>query len=222
MKNFQLVLAILFISCSLSAQTTTYNTVEKPIKNEIGANATLFFRQFLNSNNATNFPDNPYLITYKRHFQRFILRGGLGIDINTATESNQKFADTRTRLINNYNYRVGYEKPFPLMKKIRGYWALDLVGAQLTNELRIDSGFDIVSTSENTWGAGGGAVLGFEYAFSNNFSLATETAYYYRREWFKEQSKFSNNPSFNDSGKKIVRNKAQFLPPVSIFAVLKF
>ena len=220
MKKTKLFIALCLVGHLVSAQTTT--EAERVVKNEVGVNSTAFFRQFLNIANTQNLFENPFLVTYKHHFKAFILRGGVGFRINTTSESNPKFSDTKMTANNDVSCRIGYEKQFTVYKKLRGYWGADLVGAYFVNNLRIDSGFDIVTTSDNTWSAGAGGVLGIEYEWGKRFALGTETTYYYRYEVQQQKARFSNNPEFNNSGRKLVGQKTQFLPPLSIFAVLKF
>jgi hypothetical protein len=223
MKKTKLFIALCLVSHFVLAQTTTENSVEKQPKNEIGINASLFFRQFMNiTNSNATLPDNPFMVTYKHHFNEFVLRGGVGIVFKSTTETNPKFLDTRRVFKDSINFRIGIEKHFPIYKKLIGYWGVDLVGAYSKNDLRIDSGFDVVSTFDATTSYGGGGVFGIEYQVVKRFSFGTEAAYYYLHQISEEKARFSNNPEFNNTGKKVVSNRTQFLPPLSIFMIMKF
>lgn len=194
---------------------------------EVGVNGSAFFKQFLNFSGRTtvdsnNITETPYYLTAKMRSKRGYWRLGLGAALNAKNESSGKLADTKTTRNNDFQLRLGYEWQRDFGTKWTFYYGIDLLGRYKDKALVADSGFDVVTLSETTWGTGAAPMAGIRYQIWRNVALSTETAVRYRYSAFQEKSSFSTNPDFNEVGKKVGLHELDFLPPTSIYITVLF
>ena len=207
--------------------TATIPLLDPRPRYEVGVNGSAFFKQFLNFNGRTtvdssNITETPYYLTAKMRFKRGYWRLGLGAALNAKSESSGKLSDTKTTRNGDYQLRLGYEWQRAIGTKWTFYYGIDLLGRYKDKALVADSGFDVVTLSETTWGTGAAPMAGIRYQIWRNIALSTETAVRYRYSAFQEKSAFSTNPDFNEVGKKLSTHEIDFLPPTSIYITILF
>ncbi len=207
--------------------TATMPLLDVRPRYEVGVNGSAFFKQFLNFSGRTtvdsnNITETPYYLTAKMRLKRGYWRLGLGASLNARNESSGKLADTKTTRNSDFQLRLGYEWQRDINNKWTFYYGIDLLGRYKDKALVADSGFDIVTLGETTWGTGAAPMAGIRYQIWRNIALSTETAVRYRYSAFQEKTSFSTNPDFNEVGKKVGSHELDFLPPTAIYITVLF
>jgi hypothetical protein len=234
--NVFLISVLFFIHHTLNAQVKPEiepKMAEIPLldtrpRYEVGVNGSAFFKQFLSFNNtrtavdSNNITETPYYLTAKMRSKKGYWRLGLGAALNSKSESSGKLADTKTTRNSDYQLRLGYEWQQIWGNKWTFYYGVDVLGRYKDKALVADSGFDLVTLAETTWGTGVAPMAGIRFQIWRNIALSTETAVRYRYTSFKETSSFSVNPDFNERGKTVGSHDIDFLPPTSIYITILF
>lgn len=181
MKKYFFLFIILSIVNQLYSQT---DILEKPLKHQVGVNANLFIKQFLNFNGAVPTVNNPYLLQYKYFFKPMLaLRTGIGFSSNKSEEKDVNLKIERTSSL--FDYRIGIEKRKLIHKKWLMYVGLDLTynnnGNRNKSTTLFDDGFNppttvITEVKNNTNLYGLGAVYGIEFSLNKHLKLLTETS----------------------------------------------
>jgi Outer membrane protein beta-barrel domain len=219
MKNKILIISFLGIFTHLKAQETISSEKVKT-KVEIGVNTTLLFKQVFNFSDA-KIATSPYVFTFKalRHQRGF--RMGLGLNINTNNERQTTFADNKTVNNQSANLRLGYEWQRAVSPKWNVWFGTDLIGSYNNVGNTTDSGFDRVTISTKSQGAGLSLAFGAEWRFNEHFSIATEANLGAIRVKKIDGTSFSGGTQ--DDVEKI--NKSTDIAtqtPTSLFLVYKF
>lgn len=167
-KKLFLTVTSVFILLSLSAQSDT----AKSRKNSIAFNVNGLLAQLLNNNSGSQ-----TVITYRRHFQKWNLRVGLGGHYNL-TEfdgSNPSYFDNSSA---GAHMNIGYERTVLTFKHWQGYAGIDVVGGfyQYSTTSPYDNGV-IRERSGYTWSGGVSPLLGINYQLNPLIGLGIETSY---------------------------------------------
>lgn len=181
MRKFILLLLIAGVDNPIFSQV---DKIESPLKHQIGVNANLFIKQFVNFNGANPTANNPYLLQYKYFFKPMLaLRTGIGFNSTKSEEKDVNLKIERTSSV--FDYRLGIEKRKHIHKKWLMYVGLDLTynnnGNRNKSTTLFDDGFNPPSTvvtevKNNTNLYGIGAVYGIEFSLNNHLKLITETS----------------------------------------------
>ncbi len=166
--------------CKLYSQT---QVIDSPLKHQIGVNANLFIKQFLNFNGANPTANNPYLLQYKYLFNpKLALRTGIGFNSTKSEEKDVNLKIERTNSL--FDYRIGLEIRKHIHKKWLMFGGLDLTYNNNGNRNKSTSVFDdgfnppstvITEVKNNTNLYGLGAVYGIEFSLNAHIKLLTET-----------------------------------------------
>jgi hypothetical protein len=153
----------------------------------LGVQANQLIKQLLNFSNSSTVIDNPYLITYSVNSKKTGVgfSSGLGYSINEFSDGDQ--TNKRNTKINNFSFRIGFEKKSNLGKKWFASWGVDLVQESSKNETSSsqsqlnnpDIKFNSNSTNKSSlWGLGPRFTLNFR--ITEKIILGTEATYYYK------------------------------------------
>jgi hypothetical protein len=120
------------------------------------------------------------------------------------------------------DYRVGYEYRYFFGKRWTFFAGVDFTGSYIVNSTKVNSSTDIISTSNNTWGIGGGPVIGIQVNISKRIALFTETAFYYKYASTRSKQTSLNFPELNENKISDIEQTGTFLLPTSLFFVFRF
>lgn len=147
---------------------------------EIGLNVTNVLGNIFSLN-----PDSdpyPYLLTYRKHLSsNSAFRSGF--NFNVSQDSNTEFDNNvfleRNLQLLNADVRLGYEKKLPLNQRFLFSYGVDILGRYVQEKSTVrDFNFNTFSSFEQTWGAGLGPVMRFEFKISDRMFLSIESSFY--------------------------------------------
>ncbi|MEN9609369.1 MAG: hypothetical protein RLZZ628_183 [Bacteroidota bacterium] len=215
-----------FISLTFAAgaqEKEQQKTTVPAYKHEIGMDANAFFGQIFELFGGKSNDLNPYLLTYKYKWTpTSAFRSGLTVSFRSLKEGNGTFADTRTDRLMNYAARLGYEWQRKLDNQWHYTFGFDVGAGFSKKDLIIDSGFDVVNSTESGWTIKAGPVGGIWYRFSPKISVGTEATFYYVTQDLKEKKVFSANPQFNSTGKISTENRIGLNGLGNLFVTIQF
>ena len=188
---------------------------------EIGINGTFFLNQFLSFSDK-EIPQSPYLLTYKFGLKRHALRLGVGATFKESEKSVETFDDTETLKDLSLDLRAGYEFRSTLGNRWIGYFGADFIYTQTDDEQINNSGFDIVTISNNKSGIGGGPVLGLQFRLSEKLMLGTEGAFYFTQSETKSNTEFTNFVEFNTEAEIIKDKEIVTYLPATLYLIFHF
>lgn len=228
MKKALLILSLSFFILRISAQDTTKQELNDPnlSKNELSIEATAFIKQFVNLYGTTGQNLSPYLFMYRRHFNEYALRVGIGGNFrNSEVKADDQF-------IGNSSYytlvlKLGLEKKKDIGQRWQYYLALDLWSniynymgtndytinansiADRTDFFKIDNKFGIAPT------------LGIRFKFNDQISISTETnlQIYYFESVSLQNSAPSSPYDYNNSSKGF---ETSYTAPLSLYFNFRF
>lgn len=191
----------LIISILLFAGFTSINAqVTEPVKLEghyLGIQVNELVRQVFSLGN-TAVPSNPYFFNYT-----YTSATGSGLNVSMGltvdeTNASNNFSNVTTN-IDNFSFRVGYDKKKVLTKRFIFSLGVDLtIDSQKNVTLNQDSfSSQEIETTNKLSGWGLGPRFTFQYRISDNILIGTEANYYYK----SLKDKFSievNGSSTND------------------------
>ena len=176
MKKITLLLYYLCFTTFLLAQEKDNPT--KPFNHELGLNVTNLLTDLLGNNNRTDPGD--YLITYKKVTGNKAFRLGLTARFSIKDENNNNFNNTLTN--QNFQIRMGKENRYNLSSKFQYYMGGDAIlgfkSEQTSASVITSGGSNFIIQTDRNIVAGGGPVLGFQYALLDRLLIGTEGAVY--------------------------------------------
>ncbi len=201
-----------------SAQVETGKPVDH--KNEFGVEITNFYG-LINTNFQSN---NPYLVTYRRHFGTWALRAGAGGTLNTQNNlagGSQVSKNTDMSL----NFSTGCERQMWFGKRWGFYYGGDFTFfrgylGQLENPLG-----EQTLTETNTQRIGIAPLAGFRFRLNQRLSMGTTANFWIGSENTKVDVRYKN---FQDPSQNSVNNsstdatRGYFNSPYSIYLLLDF
>lgn len=152
------------------------------LKNEIGIDATAFFRQFFNNNGSVNDYYNPiYYVTYRRKFGsgniRFAIGGSFSqMDIAPAFTGDLNTYESRNHGL---DFRIGWEFTNNLSKKWQAFYGVDFRPSFYSSKNDVDywnAGY-ANGTEYNSRTLSFAPLLGFRFKMTNKLSLTTEASF---------------------------------------------
>lgn len=222
MKHLLLLCLLVASLCSFAASDSTALVNTKPhVEHQVFVNTTFFLKQIINLSNQ-NIAISPYIVGYKCFIKKnHGIRLSLGGNFSKKTE----FPDTTSVRItrdNALDYRIGYEYRHPFGKKWYLQAGVDFAGRYGVVGSKVNSTFDIVTTTTTSNMVGGGPFLGIQFQINNRIALFTETAFYYSYSWNKRKVTSDNTPRLNTNRKTDTEMKGEFILPTSLFFVFQF
>ncbi|MBA3900052.1 MAG: hypothetical protein H0X62_07570 [Bacteroidetes bacterium] len=215
MKKLPVAVIVFLISFSLSAQETE----NENHKNELGIEFTTFVRSLLPyEQGLSQFPLQPFFLTYKRHFGNSALRLGAGGNLTILQDTGgyntqRNYTDRR----HGANLRIGWEFQQLLSRKLKVYYGADIVGGygfSVAHHLSSQHGTPDWITTTTSFGAG--PILGIQWWLTPRISFATESSFYISRINSESEFRYVNTPENN---KYTLRRTIQgnFAPPLFIY-----
>lgn len=194
-----LVVLICILPMLVSAQT-----VHETNKNEIGTDITALLERILNFNRSEFFsPYNAtYQITYKRHFDRFSLRAGIGGSTNSEDADDSFSNDVLKRNSQRINYRIGIEKGIKLSNRWGFYYGIDFRHSisNMRNDFWYQNGGWRYGFDRKGSVLGVSPLFGLDFRISDRIALQTEAnfiAYFSKTENQPIITQIAENPSFD-------------------------
>lgn len=196
MPQRTLAYALIVLSTAAHAQKTDTTTLI--FKNELGVEATYFFKQFLNWGNdqlgGYYYALPRYAITYKRQLGSWRLRAGIGGDLSAQTDTGGPNSttdfDSRSWSLDG---RVGIEKAVRAGRKWVVYYGADLAaGHSFSERIQLNPANQSWDQQTEINRYSGGPVLGIQFQLTRHLSLATEASVFLlwertdRRSWDPE------------------------------------
>jgi hypothetical protein len=241
MKNLFFALTMLAISSITFGQETKTNFIPS---NEISIDMTKLAGRFFNLNisDTTQYADPGFNILYKRYFNCFSLRAGIGIDLYNYDEKipyrfydyiTSNYIDTSLSVKNNalsYRLKAGAEKSYAFHKKWELLYGIDLVymnkaskdheivtGTYSTTLLYREDKSTIMALSP---------FAGIKFNISDKFSIFTESYYwlYHINAKKTEKTTFLSTPQapVEPSESTVKGIFSYFTTPVSIHIAVRF
>lgn len=185
-----------------SPRTSTY---------EFGINATGITNLLLGGNGNIQ-EQNPYLFTFKTIGQKghgFRLGLGAKMEYSRIPENERKNYDA------DFDLRLGYEHQWYLSPKWVTYLGVDAIGGYAD----FGSQTDFVKTENKIYDIGGGPVWGIQWMISEQVSLYTETAFYYRHISITDKVTFNGEANDPETSSE---DKLNFVLPASLYLAVRF
>ena len=146
-----------------------------PFKNEIAVNLTSLLRNVLSLSSEN--VGTPYDLSYRRlknnHAFRLGLGGATSSDEEVVTINGNFF--TRTLRETRVDTRLGYEKIYPVSKKLNLLYGIDVIGGYTLSNSELSGQFNL---GIRTITLGGGPALRLEYKLGERVLFMTETTLY--------------------------------------------
>jgi len=227
MKNLFCIFIVIIFPFFVNAQNEDHGEEHHEKKrhldlfHEIGINGTFFINQFLNFSDK-EIPQSPYLLTYKIGNRKHAIRFGVGTTFKESEKSVETFDDTETLKDFTLDLRLGYEYRNTLGNRWIGYFGVDFIYNQIIDEQINNSGFDIVTISNNKSGLGGGPILGLQFKLTNKLMLGTEGAFYFSQSENKSRTTFENFPGFNTETEIIKEKEIITYLPATLYLIFRF
>lgn len=165
----------------------------------------------------TNIPDNPYFFNYT-----YTGPTGGGVNIGFAysldhIDNSDEFNDISTE-INNFSFRIGYDKKKYLGKNFVLGLGIDLTIDRQRNEtVNSDSfSFQEIVTTDKLGGWGLGPRFAFSYQITNNIWVGTEANYYFKSLKNEFDLDFNQNPGNNQNREEKIK-EFNFAPPAILW-----
>lgn len=232
MKKLLLVSTFVFLfGISFSQVKSVKSDSNKVYHNEFGLDVSGFLDRYIPfGQNEYSLPS--YYLTYRRHFERGNIRGGIGGDFerrilrnsNNSFDSN-KYHNTDGVLM----VRFGWEFEKNLSKKWEVYYGLDLkYNIDYQKNFYFSMSNDYVSTVKSNYQSFGlSPLLGFRFRLTNRLSLTTEanfTIYYseYKesRSYKPQSSNYPEKPDYvYPTSKRLFSNFTQPLSVILTFDI---
>jgi opacity protein-like surface antigen len=204
----------------MSAQTKEAAASE-PLSFEAGVKTNVFFDRLLGSD-ENELTANPYLLTAKMGFGQLALRAGIGGAYKKEKRREEGFANSTTETDQHLDIRLGIEKRMALGKKWLGSVGVDGIGFFSETKSVEDSGFDVITTSENGKGFGFGLAGGLQYDLTRHLSLYTEGFLQLAFGKTTSGQYFKNFPVTDDTEEIKETREARIGLPSSIYLVFRF
>lgn len=190
---------ILALFVAFSAQTIAQVETGKPVdtKNELGLEVTNFYG-LLNADWVSN---NPYSLTFRRHYGTSAMRIGAGGRV-ASTSSDPGGDSTATLNDHGMNLSAGYERQMWFGKRWGFYYGADLTFARFYTSVREKTPDFERFTGATETRVGIAPLAGFRFRLNKRLSLGTTASYWFGGVFNTTQSNFTNfqNSNFNFSG----------------------
>ena len=214
--------ALLLLSSSIIAQNATTIETGKPIgkKNEFGVEVTNFYG-IINTNFQSN---NPYVVTYRRHFGNAALRAGAGGTMNNL-QHQAGGIDSGKDLNMGVNLSAGYERQIWFGQRWGFYYGADGTFQAAYSGHQEVMGRSDTFTEVNTLRTGVALLAGFRFRVNKRMSLATTSSYWMGAVServdvnFKDWNNSDNNTSSNQRSDGF---SGSFSAPYNIYVLFDF
>lgn len=223
MKKLILVLIVICLSGSISAQIVSHDSTKTEFKNAVGLDVTALLLQFTNNGSITNYYyQYPDIISYRRFIKSNALKVSLG---GYVSNDNGLQNDTLSSKSNRYsvNLRAGYEHYCYLGKRWMYYFGADLLAGYTYTEYRYTwstTSYRDEKTKINSFGIS--PVIGVTFKINQRLSIATQASYdVLYSEMASERINTPDN-SMYDSKSINKRVNTQFVGPQFVNVRLKF
>ncbi len=209
------VLLLLFSSTAFAQQDSTY----RKTNHYIGVQANQLIKQLFNLSNSTAVVNNPYLLVYSFNSVHtgWGMNVGLGYTYNEFKDGDA-FSSRETK-INNYFFRVGFEKKTNLGKKWIFSGGFDITNDNQKNNTKNTSGGSTFETDTKSKGWGFGPRVTLNYKITDRILLGTECTYYFRagENSLKSFSNFGPSEETSDKSKQFL-----LTVPAVLILIVKF
>ena len=215
--GFALIVALLF-SVALFAQVETGKPVGK--KNELGVEVTNFYG-LINTSFVSN---NPYTLTYRRHFGTWALRAGTGATLSTAEDRLDGASLGKTTSMG-LHFSVGYERQIWFGTRWGFYYGADLTLHRAYTGITQTAGPLQTITETDTERIGFSPLAGFRCRVNKRLSLGTTANYWIGSNNVATKTTFKNfeDPSQNSISRQWSEGvQGNFNAPYSIYLLFDF
>jgi hypothetical protein len=209
-------IVLLFCGAVVSAQQ---DSTSKNTNQYIGVQANQLIKQLLNLSNSTSTVNTPYILIYALNSTKtgWGLNVGLGYTYNQFKDGDA--FNRRETNINNYFFRIGFEKKTNLGKKWILSGGFDITNDNQKNDTKNTSNGSTFETETKSKGWGFGPRATLSYKITNRILLATECTYYFRagKNSTKTTTSFSPPEERSDKSKQFL-----FTVPAALILIVKF
>lgn len=193
-----------------------------PLRHELGVNATTLIGRFFRSDSFPNNTENPYMLTYRMSKGRFGLRLGAGAKHHYDKVSEAGFADYESKQNTRIDARLGLDYAMTLGRRFTGTVGVDFAMNRSVDKAVQDSGFDVIETTDQSVGWGGGPFVGLHFWFNRHFALYTEASFYFMSATTERGRIFKNFPELDDEVTTTESTDLVTQLPTSIFFIYRF
>lgn len=181
-------------------------------KREIGFNVTNVLANVFNLNSDDT--GSPYSVFYRQRLKRSFLRFGTDLLFDNHIEfSNFSDIEVNTQSI---ALRVGWEKAFPVMKKMMFLYGIDIYGKYF-KEKNITTFNQETSNKELSGGIG--PAIRLEYKLGDRILISTESTLYFT---IGRQNRFSKIDGNIFEDKNSSSHNVAFTVPKALFIAIQF
>lgn len=212
-------LLFFFATCLFCQEDTTPKKNQK----EFGIDA-LFINRFLPLERTIGIT-SPYLFNYRNLYENGKFRRmGLDIDLSGLFENNESEPGKNTAKLD-VDYRIGWGKQRKIYSKLNILYGTDLLLEFFIDHTNVPESTEGMkdgnSRTATNYLTGGGPFIGFQYNFTEQFGLFTESSFYfhifYRVEKFDDEAN-----DFADFTDKAFGFNRRFSTPGNLVLFYKF
>ncbi len=198
--------------------------VEKtPIKlrTEVGIQTNALFGR-LSNDDENGLVQNPYLLAGKLAFGNLAIRLGVGGQHDKKVDKVDGFANTTTTTKQRLDLRLGIERQFQIADRWVGTLGIDAVADWTQDKTVEDSGFDVITDTDDLQYIGGGVAAGVKYQISRRLSIGTEGFVYYTAGNLTKGEFFKNFPVGEDKIQESDVTSLKIGLPAALYLNLEF
>lgn len=206
---------------SLSAQEEREHRAKQRYGHELGLNATALLDKLLRFQ-GDSAAVNPYLLNYRFSRGRIGLRFSAGGRHHFERNTQDGFRDSESDRLTIVDARLGLDYRFRFGRRFAGNFGVDAVSKWRYDRNVIDSGFDVVTRTEqfSAWGAGPAVSLTFW--LTPHLGLCTEAAFYLLYGETERARNFKNFPELDDEIFRENTEDFSTILPSNLFVIYRF
>ena len=215
-KALLLCFLLLQMVIHVHAQDDTNVSEERTFRNELGLNVTNVLTSLVGNNPNEDFDKTVYALTYKKRLKKgnyLRLAANLQLDIFSNEDVTEVISD------NSINFRIGWEKRRPVLKKLDNYYGFDILASYNGVESTFATPSDIVQLDNFQYTIGIGPVFGLQFEINPRMILGTEATLYGTFTLDRIFESFEVNPIFNRDETSFEINVQSIIPQALYFIV---
>lgn len=220
MQKYFTIICLLIAAGNLAAQEA--EPAPFKLRLEVGLQANSLFDRLANDAGG-NTAANPYLLTGKIGLgESLAIRVGMGGQHDKEIQRVDGFANSTTILKQRLDLRLGMERVFPLGDRWFGFLGGDVVANWTQDKTIEDSGFDVITESNDVQYIGGGLSAGIKFKVTKRLSFGTEGFLYYVVGEKTDGEFFKNFPVGEDKINKSDISSVKVGLPSALYLILEF
>lgn len=202
-------------------------TYHHELQLEAGAFTNQLFRLFGLVRDSLGYKASPYFVAYKyrlstKNDKTGTIRLGLGGIFDREERTIGNFADRIQTDTTSFNVRIGFEFQRDLGDNFKWFFGADAILQNNQKRFYADSGTDQFVDKTIGWTRGVGLMMGIRWDFTDRASIGSEMNLQFLNFQGEQTIKFTANPQFNKTLRRINNSSTSFLGPANVYLSWRF